>query len=282
MKIQLGLALLVTLFFTSFLFGQDFNGIATYKTQRKLDVQLDSTQFNDEMRNQMMAMLKKQFERTYTLDFTSNESLYRQEEQLDNPGNGVGSGGVQIVIAGGGESDILYKNRAENRFSNQLEVFGKQFLIKDALEEREWVLEKETKNIGEYTCFKATYKTTVTVSSSVATEGGDDDGEQVSEEEEEITVTAWYTPQIPVKDGPRQYGGLPGLILEVSDGSETILCSKIVMNPKDGVTIKEPNKGKEVSQEEYEVIMTEKMKEMNERYEGSRRRGEGHRIRIGG
>ena len=29
------------------------------------------------------------------------------------------------------------------------------------------------------------------------------------------TITAWYTPQIPVSHGPAEYGGLPGLILEL-------------------------------------------------------------------
>ena len=44
-------------------------------------------------------------------------------------------------------------------------------------------------------------------------------------------VEAWYTPQIPVGHGPAEYWGLPGLILEVSAGNTTMLCSKIVMNP---------------------------------------------------
>ena len=48
----------------------------------------------------------------------------------------------------------------------------------------------------------------------------------------EITISAWYTPQIPVSAGPGNYHGLPGLILEVNDGSETVICSKIVINPK--------------------------------------------------
>ena len=49
-------------------------------------------------------------------------------------------------------------------------------------------------------------------------------------EEEPITITAWYTPQIP--------GNMDlvstmdsGLILEVNDGS-CPLCSKLVLNPE--------------------------------------------------
>lgn len=286
MKVHLSITLFFTMLFTSVLVAQDLQGIATYKTQRKVDIELDSTQFNDEMQERMMAMLKKQFEKTYNLEFTATESVYKEEEGLDNPSNTVNSGGMMLVVAGTGGSDVLYKNTAENRFVNQTEVLSKQFLVKDAIEEREWTLEKETKNIGEYTCFKATAKRTVTMMSSFSSsDGAGGDAEESKEEEIEQTITAWYTPQIPVKTGPGQYGGLPGLILEVSDGSETILCSKIVLNPKNGVSIKEPSKGKEVTQEEYEVIMEEKMKEMNERYQSDGRRG-GHsnsfKIRIGG
>ena len=261
-------------------FSQNIQGIATYKSQRKMDIQLDST-MNDGMKEQIMAMLKKQSERTYYLEFTNDESQYKQEVKLDDD-SVIEGGAMKLVIAGnGGGNDVLYKNLKENQYADQVEIFGKEFLIKDALENRDWVMEKETKNIGEYTCFKATYTTTRTV--MVAESSSDGENKEVTSEEE-VTVMAWYTPQIPVKNGPANYGGLPGLILEVNDGSETILCSKIVLNPEKGLAIKEPTKGKVVTATEYEEIMEKKMKEMNEQFEGEGRREGGNqmRIRIGG
>ncbi|MBW2939091.1 GLPGLI family protein [Aureisphaera sp. CAU 1614] len=261
-------------------FSQNIQGIATYKSQRKMDIQLDST-MNDGMKEQIMAMLKKQSERTYFLEFTNDESQYKQEVKLDDD-SVIEGGGMKLVIAGnGGGNDVLYKNLKENRYADQVEIFGKEFLIKDALENRDWVMGKETKNIGEYTCFKATYTTTRTV--MVAESSSDGENKEVTSQEE-VTLTAWYTPQIPVKNGPANYDGLPGLILEVNDGSETILCSKIVLNPEKGLAIKEPTKGKVVTATEYEEIMEKKMKEMNEQFEGDGRREGGNqmRIRIGG
>ncbi|AEH00322.1 GLPGLI family protein [Lacinutrix sp. 5H-3-7-4] len=94
----------------------------------------------------------------------------------------------------------------------------------------------------------------------------------------EVEVVAWYTMQIPVNQGPGEYWGLPGLILEVSSGKTTILCSKIVMNPQDKQEIKKPTKGKEVTKEEYNEIVKNKMEEMREMYGGRNRGGRGGRF----
>ena len=281
MKTLVYLSLALT-FFIGSVHAQDFQGIATYKTQRKLDIKLDSTQVPSEMQEQLLAMMKKQFEKEYTLDFNKDASLYKVVESLETPT--VSGGGMQIVVAGAGEADVLYKNISENRLANKSDIFGKSFLIKDSLPNLEWTLTKETKNIGEYTCFKATRTETRTVQSSFSS--NEDEGTEASSEttEEEITITAWYTPQIPLGHGPGRHYGLPGLILEISDGTQSILCSKIVLNPKDGVKVEEPTKGKEVTQEEYNAIMEEKMKEMRDRYQPDNRRGNGNsfEIRIGG
>ncbi len=283
MKILIYISLALTLFFTSLLSAQDFKGIATYKSQRKMDIQMDSTQMNDEMQKQMMAMLKKQFEKEFTLDFNKKESLYKEAENLDKP-SGMSSGGMVVMVAGDGAGDLLYKNLEENRYATETDLFGKIFLIQDELEQPEWQLEKETKNIGEYTSFKATFKRKVTMSSSMTmTVNSKEEPKEPEVEEIEQTVTAWYTLQIPVKHGPGNYSGLPGLILEISYGTETILCSKIILNPKNGVTIVEPKKGKKVNQEEFEAIMEKKMREMDEQFNSSRHDdGNSIEIRIGG
>ena len=80
----------------------------------------------------------------------------------------------------------------------------------------------------------------------------------------EITITAWYTPEIPINQGQEGYWGLPGLILEVNDGKTVILCSKVVLNSKEKVEIKAPTNGKDISQKEYDKTVTDKMQEMNE------------------
>lgn len=265
----------VLLVFSTLASAQDFTGIATYKTKRKIDIQMDSTQMNSEMHQKMMDMLKKQFEKTFILTFNKEESIYKEEEKLGAPQ----MGGMQMVVVNTGGSDVLYKNTKEERFTNQNDVFGKIFLIKDQLEKEDWQFEADTKNIGEYTCYKATItREQAKLVGGISVNGDKDLSQEKEPEMETVTVTAWYTPQIPVNNGPAKYFGLPGLILEVNDGSETIICSKLVLNPADKVEISEPKKGKEVNQEEFDKIMEKKLKEMEERY--SSERGDGHNIEI--
>lgn len=268
---------LVVLTITTNIMAQDFQGIATYKSQRKFDIKLDSTQMNSEMHQRMMAMMKKQFEKTHILTFNKEESIYNEDEQLEAP---QPQGMVMVMVETGG-SDVMYKNTKEKRYTNQNESFSKLFLIRDKLEDIKWELGSETKNIGDYTCYKATFKREVEVRQSGISVNGDKDlDEEIKPEMKEIAVTAWYTPQIPVNTGPAQYHGLPGLILEVSDGTTTMMCSKVVLNPEKTVEIKEPTKGQKVTQKKYDDMMEKKMKEMNERMRDNRERGDGHGIEI--
>ena len=274
--------LITALLLTSLISAQDFQGKATYKSKRKIDIKLDSTQMESDMHKKMMEMLKKQFEKTFVLSFNKNESIYKEDEKLSKP---QGPGDMQMVMVNTGGSDILYKNTKDNRFANQNDVFGKIFLIKDNLEKLDWTLGKETKNIGEYTCYKATMKREIEVFESGMSINGDKDlkaERKKSPKLKEITITAWYTPTIPVNNGPGNYHGLPGLILEVNDGTETVICSKMVLNLKNAATIKEPTKGKIVTQEKYETILEKKMKEMDEKRSFNSKEGQNIEIIIGG
>jgi len=264
---------LIVLFISSTISAQDFQGIATYKSHRKVDLRMDGEEMNDEMKGQIQEQLRKQFQQEYTLMFNKNESIYKQNEKLETPA--PAQSGIRIMVSQG--SDIMYKNIKENRYSNKAEIYGKQFLIKDSLENRKWELANETKNIGKYTCFNATF--TEEVSSQTLNEKN----ELTSETSERIT-TVWYTPQIPVNNGPGEFHGLPGLILEVNDGDLTLVCSKIVINPEDEINIVEPTKGKIITQIKFDDIMDKKTEEMMENFQSPNDHGDGERrmIRIGG
>jgi len=232
-------------------------------------------------------------EKIYVLNFNQSESTYREEEKLEAPGSGGGgrfSGMMSSFTAG-----PQYKNIKEQILLQEQEFFGKQFLIKDSLPSLEWKLGTETKQIGQYTCFKAT--TTKKVDELDFSKMRRRDRDDVKKEEaskdsisvdstqtddafadievpEFIVVTAWYTPQIPVSSGPGEYQGLPGLILEVTADKTIMLCTKVVLNPKEKDVIEKPEKGEVVTRDEYNTIVKDKIEEMRQMYGG---RGRGRR-----
>ncbi|MCF2873642.1 MULTISPECIES: GLPGLI family protein [unclassified Tenacibaculum] len=257
----------------------NFQGKAVYKSKTTIDPNFGGRQMSEERKKQILQRMKSMLEKTYVLNFTKNESVYKEEEKLATPGTGRGFrfGGMMS----GGET---YKNLKEHKVLESKESFGKKFLINSSSEKLEWELGSETKQIGNYTCFKATMtkkadgldwrnmrrrpkkkKSDTTKTKKITDE---------IEMPKEIKVTAWYTPQIPVSNGPGNYGGLPGLILEINEGRTTILCTEIVMNSSEKVEIKEPKKGKKVSKKEYAEIMKKKMEEMREMFR-NRRGGRG-------
>jgi GLPGLI family protein len=193
-----------------------------------------------------------------------------------------------------------YKNLKTGQIIEENEFFGKQFLVTDSIQTLDWQITKESKTIGQYIAFKATAIKKVDPNDySMARPKNDRKGKDEKENAakktdtsqpqdpmdmieipKEIEVTAWFTPQIPVSNGPADFAGLPGLILELNVYRTTLLCSKIVMNPKEAEKIEPPKKGKEVTREEYTKIVKEKTDELRENFRG--RGGNGGGGRRGG
>ena len=281
-----------------FAMGQEFQGKAYYQTKTNVELNLDDREISEAMKQRIRDRVKSRTEQSYELVFDRTTSIYTQEEKLDTPGT---QGGFRTAFAGVGGGEF-YKNIQNQEYANQTEMFGKMFLIKDSLTTWEWKLENETKTIGNYKCYKATAVRQVNEQmvdrmrnvfngnnnsnekpkDSVAQSSSNNNSMLARiERPENLEIIAWYTPDIPVTQGPGPYWGLPGLILEVNDGRTAILCSKLVLNSKEKLKIQAPNKGKEVTQEEYDEILTKKMEKMSERFR-SGGRGNGARIMIRG
>ncbi|QAA81688.1 GLPGLI family protein [Aequorivita sp. H23M31] len=278
-------------------FAQNISGQAYYQSKNALDFDVSDTksQLSEDVKKTILDGMKSMLENTFILTFNKEESIYREEEKLDaNPAYA----GMKMMM-GSFMPGPMYKNLKTGKMLEENEFFGKQFLVTDTIQKLDWKLEKESKQIGQYVVFKATAIKKIDPNDflmarpkkkdSSANEAKDEkeknadnkkneipDPMDMIEIPEEIEITAWYTPQIPVSNGPGEYGGLPGLIMELSFYKTTILCSKIVMNPKAAEKIEAPKKGKEVSREEYTKIVKEKTEELRENFRNmGGRRGSG-------
>lgn len=261
--------------------AQDFQGEAHYFSKTTMDMSRfnrGGRQLSEQQKKQMMERMKSWLEKTYVLTFNKEESMFKEDEKLSSPVGGRGPSVWGSSFSAGPQ----YKNIKERVFLQDQEFFGKQFLIKEEMQPLEWKMGTETKQIGQYLCFKATAKKPSTeVDFSPRRRNNEtkpdslkvkDSSNEVKEEEVKvIDIVAWYTPQIPVSQGPADYWGLPGLILEVSAGNTTMLCSKIILNPQEKTEIEAPKKGEVVTKKEYNEIITKKMQEFRENR--GRRRG---------
>ena len=285
-----------TIFYLGFICAQDFQGVATYQSKTTLDINLEGRRIPEDRKVEIMERMKKGMERTYDLNFNRTASLYTEQQALETPNTDGRGGRFRMMM--GGSSGIYYKDVQTKTFKSQKELFGKVFLVVDSLEQWQWKLGAETKKIGNYTAYKATAIKTIDTSKVNAFRGfgpppppGEEEKKTIQKDSTtakgsnsllsrinqptEKEVVAWYTPEIPVSTGPGNYWGLPGLILEVHDDKTVILCSKLVLNPAEKSKIEAPKKGKEVTQNEYDEILAEKMEEMSERFRGGNRGRQG-------
>lgn len=267
----------ILLISTSGLFAQNFQGKAVYESKTTVKMDFGGRNIPEDRKKMILERMKKAGEKTFALNFNQVESIYKEEVKLEQPGGGAGRGGMRFGMMGSNGEDY-YKNVKEGTYAVKNDLFGKIFLVKDSLLKFEWKMGSESKKIGNYTAFKATALRQVKRPNMSAVFNRNQDSTAKEFIEKEIEVVAWYSMDIPVNQGPGSYWGLPGLILEVNDDITTILCSQIVLNPKEKTDIKAPSKGKEVSQAEYDEIARNKMKEMRENggFGGRRGGGPGH------
>ena len=90
--------ILIVLFVIESLSAQDFQGTVIYKTNRKVDIKIDDSKVNADMQKHIQEMLKKQFQKEYSLDFNKTESVYKEEENLGAPQ--PSRPGMRMMIAG--------------------------------------------------------------------------------------------------------------------------------------------------------------------------------------
>ncbi|WP_299114405.1 GLPGLI family protein [uncultured Winogradskyella sp.] len=284
-SIALKFSLLIALIFSSNDFKpitqpkvEEFQGQAFYVSKSTMELGKWGARLSEEQKKQVKARLKNRLEKEYILTFNKEEALFYEDEKLDAMSGATDSWGKNFAPG------KQYKNVKTNTQIQSQEFYGKKFLVKDELQNIDWKLGKETKQIGNYMCFKATasiptndlawYDFSWSRLRNTNNETQESDTTSAETEKQSIAMTdveAWYSPQIPVGHGPLEYWGLPGLILEVSAGNTTMLCTKIVMNPKEKLEIEAPDKGKEITKAKYQETIVEKMKEFRNNRMGRRR-----------
>ena len=250
--------------------AQSFQGKATYISKTKMDLGNWGAKFSEARKKQVEARLKNRLNKTYFLTFNSQESFFKEDEKIDAISGATDSWGAYF------SRGDQYKNVKESKLVQSQEFYGKRFLVKDNLYKINWTMGGESKQIGNYTCYKAEASIPNIELKWYDFSWSDlrkvDTTKKENLKDNTTVVEAWYTPQIPVSQGPAEFWGLPGLILEVSYNNTTLLCTEVVINKdkKEEITI--PKKGEEITKTAYKETVKKRMLDFRNNRVGRRSR----------
>lgn len=176
-------------------------------------------------------------------------SVYKAKKSEQQNRETVGGENGNIQMNGTINSQFInssphtyYKNHLDKTMLSQVNFDGKEYLIDGTLSEFTWDIKGTKQTISGYECVEASTKMT----------GG-------------APITAWYTPDIPISDGPSSYWGLPGLILylDINNGMSVFSCTSIEQ-VNDLLEIETPDTGEKVSKEQFDNVIAAFMQRMQE------------------
>jgi len=175
------------------------------------------------------------FKTTYfDLYFSKNKTMYQPgRENPDNNRNNMFDDNLA-------QENVVYSELDSGKCFSQKKVFEQLFLIEDSTRKIQWKMTDETRVIAGFQCRRANALIM-----------------------DSIYVVAFYTDDIIASGGPESFNGLPGMILGVSLPHQhvTWFATKVSAAPVTASQLKEPVKGKKVTNSTLKQSLKERMKD---------------------
>ncbi len=240
------LLLLISTFYTITVSGQ-ISGQITYTETIKLE--LDLPEGLD-----ISGMMSDQLSHDKVLSFSGMESVYTDHKDNQDQEKEITSddGSFKMVFKMDAPEEILYTNMSTKEQYRQTGFMGKTFLIESSVEKNKWKLTGEKIKYLGYVCQKA------------------ERTEYIEREDKERMIVAWFTSEIPTPIGPSGYNNLPGAVLMVNidNGKTEIKATAIDLGAIEEIALDKPTKGQKVTKEEFDQIVEQKTRELEEEYGG--------------
>jgi GLPGLI family protein len=222
-------------------------------------IQMQRRNMNPDVANMLPRERKDNFE----LLFANNQSLWRTlqtAEENNNTFSGTSASGQQMSFTMVRANELIHFNFDTKKRTDQRELFEREYLVEDSVRSLSWKLSEETKTILGHPVRKATAQR-ISTRSQMSMENGEMKRQEVSDTAQ---IVAWFATDIPVSAGPGEFQGqLPGLILELDVNKGRQVITAIELSPKVKVSdIKEPKKGKRLTEKEFAEERTKLMEEM--------------------
>lgn len=177
---------------------------------------------------------KESGKKTLILDVKDHESFFYLSSKMESDAQKKFD--LLSVFIG---NNKYYYNSSKNLSITEKIFLGENFMIVKE-PNFSWNLTQEQLVIGKHNCYKATAIKEVTNRL----------GKKIQKE-----ILVWYTLEIPVRAGIKDFQGLPGAIVYLEAEGLVYKLSEIITKPDNGIQIEKPSKGKIVTQEEFDKIL---------------------------
>jgi GLPGLI family protein len=196
--------------------------------------------------------LPKESSNAFVLHFTGEVAVYKPnlEEQTESTPELQRAKHMQSFMnPPKPELKRVYYDLKNKKKLEEMDFMTRVFLVESDIEEPAWKLIPNKKKILGHLCIGA---------------------EMIIGEN---TVTAWFTPKIPVSIGPDMFLGLPGLILMIElNGEKSIVATSVSSDVPEIGKKEDMFEGKVLSKKQFDKIVEEKVEEykknMNNRRPG--------------
>lgn len=217
----------IILFSSLNLFSQNSAGRIIYNVQPTDSKETKSKDPKTvELKSKIIEIAKNQ---SFVLEFNKNKSSFKRLQKLElDKKNRIDNIASALITT---PYDYFFDTSEENYI---LET-NEGILIRKPYKILNWEITTESKKVGDYLCYKALY-----TKNFIGRDG----------KEKNLPVIAWFAPSLPYSYGPKEYNGLPGLILELEERKGILYASEIHVF-KDNLNEVEFPKGKTITEEEY-------------------------------
>ncbi len=227
---------LLYFFSTSLMFSQNSSVQVIYKVKDVVsDANMNTIPSN--IKNTLISVIKEAEKQSFVLTYSSNQSSYIAENMMTK-----GETGSNISMLARAQFTGMYDyffdfytNVEILKNNNDSKLLSKKYIPLN------WKVTSESTTIDGYLCYKAFFEIPYITRDN---------------RERNKTGYVWFTPSLPFTIGPKEYVGLPGLVIEVHEENIVYYADKINLNSVQKVIFP---KGKIMPKEEYDKKLKAQM-----------------------